>query len=46
MHYGDELMHLGMITTDASSGQDEENMRQDYDSRLYILKAVEGENLS
>lgn len=45
-HYGDELMHLGMITTDASSGQDEANMRQDYDSRLYILKAVEGGNLS
>ena len=42
-HYGDELMNCGLVTTDISSGQAEgdEKMCQDFDSRLYILKAEE-----
>ena len=38
-------MHAGLITTDASSGQAEgdEKMCQDFESRLYILKAAKGE---
>ena len=45
IHYGSELMHAGLITTDASSGQAEgdEKMCQDFESRLYILKAAKGE---
>ena len=41
-HYGDELMNLGLITTDTSSGQaeGEEKMCQDFESRLYILSAA------
>lgn len=44
VHYGSELMHAGLITTDASSGQAEgdEKLSRDFDSRLYILKAAEG----
>ena len=44
IHYGSELMHAGLITTDASSGQAEgdEKMCQDFESRLYILKAAKG----
>ena len=44
IHYGSELMHAGLITTDASSGQAEgdEKMCQDFESRLYILKATKG----
>ena len=40
-HYGDELMNCGLVTTDISSGQaeGEEKLSQDFDSRLYILKA-------
>lgn len=40
-HYGDELMNCGLVTTDISSGQAEgdEKMSQDFDSRLFILKA-------
>ena len=43
-HYGNELMNAGLITTDISSGQAEgdEKMCQDFESRLYILKAVKG----
>ena len=43
-HYGDELMNLGLITTDTSSGQaeGEEKMCQDFESRLYILSAAGG----
>lgn len=47
VHYGSELMYAGLITTDASSGQAEgdEKLSRDFDSRLYILKAGEGEIL-
>ena len=36
-------MNCGLVTTDISSGQAEgdEKMCQDFDSRLYILKAEE-----
>ena len=38
MHYGDELMYLGLITTDGSSGENEGLQSCDFDSRIYILK--------
>ncbi len=40
--FGDELMHIGLITTDGMAGQVEENTGEygDFDSRLYVLKAV------
>lgn len=40
-YYGDELMNLGLITTDGLSGQimDPDAEYGDFDSRLYILKA-------
>ncbi len=40
-YYGDELMHLGLITTDGLSGQidNPDAEYSDFDSRLYILKA-------
>lgn len=43
-HYGDELMYAGLVTTDVSSGQADkpEELSQDFESRLYILKAVKG----
>lgn len=40
--YGDELMHAGLITSDASSGENHEKYNGsngDYQSRLYILTA-------
>lgn len=39
-HYGDELMNLGLITSDASSGQYADGRREscDFDSRLFYLK--------
>ena len=39
--YGDELMNLGLITSDISAGEitGGDNPCGDYDSRLYILKA-------
>lgn len=44
VHFGNELMNAGLITSDVSSGQAEgdEKMCQDFDSRLYILQAAEG----
>ena len=39
MHYGDELMYLGLITTDGSSVENEGLQSCDFDSRIYILKA-------
>ena len=36
---GDELMNLGLITSDVSSGQNENAESCDFDSRIYILKA-------
>ncbi len=47
VHYGDELMNLGLITTDPSagqptSGQPEEGMEMctDFWSKIYVLKAA------
>lgn len=38
--YGDELMNIGLITTDSSSGQvlDGSRVSHDFDSTIYILK--------
>lgn len=38
-HYGDELMHVGLITSDSTSGRNY-NKQGDYVSRIYILKAT------
>ena len=40
-HYGDELMRLGLITTDSGSGECQPNERpiRDFDSHIFILKA-------
>lgn len=40
-HYGDELMNLGLITTDSSAGQviDGSDICTDFWSKLFILKA-------
>ena len=39
--YGDELMNLGLITSDTSAGEivGDDVPCGDYDSRLYVLKA-------
>ena len=41
-HYGDELMNYGLITSDFSAGSAsaDDVIGQDFDSRLYLLKAV------
>lgn len=41
IHYGDELMYLGLNTTDDSAGQVEvgEQISSDYASRVYVLRA-------
>lgn len=48
IYSGMELMNAGLVTSDTSSGQAEENeeMSCDFDSRLYVIKAVKGGNLS
>ena len=40
-HYGDELMNLGLLTTDSGSGECQADERPicDFDSRIYVLKA-------
>lgn len=40
-YYGDELMYLGLITTDVTAGETTGDMRPscDFDSRLFILTA-------
>lgn len=38
--YGDELMHIGLITTDTSSGDNREGAG-DFVSRIYVLEGVE-----
>lgn len=40
-HYGDELMNLGLVTSDATAGEvpREEKDCGDFESRIYILKA-------
>lgn len=42
-HYGDELMNLGLLTSDATAGEvsREEKNCGDFESRIYILKAKE-----
>lgn len=42
-HYGDELMNLGLLTSDATSGEvsREEKDCGDFESRIYIFKAKE-----
>lgn len=44
-YYGDELMNLGLITTDASAGEITADVEPgcDFDSRLFILKAINNE---
>lgn len=42
VHYGDELMNLGLLTSDSSCGENKEaydGTNGDYLSRLYLLKA-------
>lgn len=43
--HGDELMNIGLLTTDASSGQFQPSLgfdeSVDFDSRIFILEAVE-----
>lgn len=40
-HYGDELMNIGLVTSDASTGQLMPNQRlsHDFDSHIYVLQA-------
>ena len=40
-HYGDELMRVGLLTTDSAAGerQPDEAASCDYDSRIFVLKA-------
>lgn len=42
-HYGDELMNLGLLTTDMTSGEVSvgTGLCGDFESRIYVLKAVE-----
>lgn len=42
-HYGDELMNLGLITTDATAGQVPDGVKPctDYESRIYVLEAID-----
>lgn len=41
-HYGDELMNLGLITTDSTAGENLEKKEYctDFESRIYVLKGV------
>ncbi|MCI8313348.1 MAG: alpha-galactosidase [Lachnospiraceae bacterium] len=40
-YYGDELMHIGLLTSDGSAGELPHGVRTcgDFDSRIYVLKA-------
>lgn len=40
-HFGDELMNIGLLTTDASAGQptDEQTPSCDFDSHIFVLHA-------
>lgn len=42
-HYGDELMHVGLITSDAASGEvvGDAKPSMDFDSRIYVLKVAD-----
>lgn len=43
IHYGDELMNYGLITSDSTAGEPAANTVPcvDFDSRIYVLHAVE-----
>ena len=43
LHYGDELMNVGLITTDSTAGQCEDGMEPctDFESRIYVLEVQE-----
>lgn len=45
-HYGDELMNLGLLTSDVTSGEvvGDSVPCSDFESRIYILKAKENEH--
>ena len=39
IHYGDELMYAGLITSDDTAGQvSEEGHSTDFESRIYVLE--------
>ena len=40
-HYGDELMEVGLVTTDSSAGECRDGQRpsRDFDSHIFVLKA-------
>ncbi len=46
-HYGDELMNLGLCTTDSTAGEVQRGQTPctDFESRLYVLSAVEPEEI-
>ena len=46
-HYGDELMNLGLILTDAMSGQaaSAEEASMDFDSKIFLLEANSEEDI-
>ena len=48
VYYGDELMNIGLITSDGMSGQVEELTGEygDFDSRLYVLRAVQDKQIA
>ncbi len=41
VHYGDELMHIGLLTTDGAAGELTPDKRKstDFDSRIFVLHA-------
>ena len=39
-HFGDELMNLGLITSDGTCGQIDHPETCDFDSRIYVLRRV------
>lgn len=42
-NYGDELMYLGLVTTDSTAGYAPESAKPctDFESRIYVLKAID-----
>ena len=46
VYFGDELMHIGMVISDYASGVGRDTSLQgDYQSRLFILEAIQEEDL-
>lgn len=43
LYFGDELMNVGLVTTDYASGQETDVLESggDYESNIYVLRAVE-----